>query len=174
MIGDRAGGNPFFTEEMAYALREGEYLIIDKGQCQLAPGVDIEAISMPNTVEGVVSERIDRLHPAQQLSLKIASVLGRTFLELLLCSIHPVETDVSTVAEHLAAFQLAYLALLETHLPERVYVFKHLITQQVAYNLMLFSQRRELHRAVAAWHEAEYAANSSALLSDAGAPLLQG
>ena len=159
MIGDRAGGNPFFTEEMAYALREEGYLIIDKGQCQLAPGVDMEAISMPNTVEGVIAERIDRLHPDQQLSLKIASVLGRTFLERLLCSIHPVETDVATVVEHLAAFQTAYLALLETHLPERVYVFKHLITQQVAYNLMLFSQRRDLHRAVAVWHEAEYAAN---------------
>ncbi|MGH7088772.1 MAG: ATP-binding protein, partial [Stellaceae bacterium] len=159
LIRDRAGGNPFFTEELAYALREGGFLTIEKGECRLAPGVDIDRIALPNTVEGVVSERIDRLAPDQQLSLKVASVLGRSFPERLLCSIHPVETEAAKVVEHLNAFQAAYLALLETHLPERVYIFKHLITQQVAYNLMLFSQRRDLHRAVARWHEAEHAAN---------------
>src|SRR6185369_6580725 len=36
------------------------------------------------------------------------------------------------------------------------YVFKDAITQEVAYNLMLFSQRRELHRAVAEWYEQTY------------------
>ena len=37
--------------------------------------------------------------------------------------------------------------------PDLSYTFKHIITREVAYNLMLFSQRRALHDAVAAWYE---------------------
>jgi len=159
MISDKAGGNPFFTEEMAFALRDAGHIIVERGQCRLAPGTDVQSISMPDTVEGVVSERIDRLTPEQQLSLKAASVVGRTFLERLLLSIHPVEADREEILDHLSVLKIVDLAMVESQLPERLYIFKHIITQQVAYNLMLFAQRRELHRAIAVWHEREYAAD---------------
>ena len=159
MIGEKAGGNPFFTEEMAYALRDAGHIIVDKGQCRLAPGVDVQALSMPDTVEGVVSERIDRLTPEQQLSLKVASVVGRTFLERTLLSVHPVEAERPNIAEHLDILKIVDLAQVETIAPERLYIFKHIITQQVSYNLLLFAQRRELHRTIAAWYENENAAD---------------
>jgi tetratricopeptide (TPR) repeat protein len=46
---------------------------------------------------------------------------------------------------------------LETLEPELSYLFKHIITQQVAYDTLLFSQRRDLHRTVANWYERVYA-----------------
>jgi class 3 adenylate cyclase/tetratricopeptide (TPR) repeat protein len=159
MIGEKAGGNPFFTEEMAYALRDAGHIIVDRGQCRLAPGVDVQALSMPDTVEGVVSERIDRLTPEQQLSLKVASVVGRTFLERTLLSVHPVEAERANIADHLDILKIVDLAQVETVAPERLYIFKHIITQQVSYNLLLFAQRRELHRTIAAWYENENAAD---------------
>jgi class 3 adenylate cyclase/tetratricopeptide (TPR) repeat protein len=163
MIGEKAGGNPFFTEELAFALRDAGHILIERGQCRLAEGVDVRSIAMPDTVEGVVSERIDRLTPDQQLSLKVASVVGRTFLERLLHNIHPLEAERPKIVEHLSALRVVDLATVESHQPEPMYIFKHIITQQVAYNLMLFAQRRELHRAIAVWHEREHAADLAPL-----------
>jgi tetratricopeptide (TPR) repeat protein len=161
LISDRAGGNPFFTEELTYALRDAGHIIVDDGACALAPGVDVQAIALPDTVEGVVSERIDRLTSDQQISLKVASVVGRVFPERILHDIHPVDAARDQIAEHLRVLRTLDLTPLEARDPERLYVFKHIITQQVAYNLMLFSQRRELHRRIAEWHEQEYAADLS-------------
>src|SRR6185503_10704815 len=54
------------------------------------------------------------------------------------------------------------LTALETLEPEITYAFKHFITQEVSYSLMLFSQRRELHRAIAEWYEKYQADDLSA------------
>ena len=54
-----------------------------------------------------------------------------------------------------------YLIHLETPEPEPIYTFSHTITREVAYNLMLFSQRQKLHRAVAEWHETAHSADLS-------------
>ena len=45
------------------------------------------------------------------------------------------------------------LTLVESEAPDLAYIFKHAVTQEVAYNLMLYSQRRQLHQAVAEWIE---------------------
>jgi tetratricopeptide (TPR) repeat protein len=48
------------------------------------------------------------------------------------------------------------LTLIESETPDLAYLFKHAVTQEVAYNLMLYSQRRQLHQAVAEWIETSY------------------
>src|SRR6185436_7707035 len=126
LIRERAGGNPFFTEELAYALRDAGHIVIDEGECSLAPGVDVKKLSMPDTVEGVVTERIDRLTPDQQLSLKVASVVGRVFMERTLRSVHPVENP--RIDEHLNALRVVDLMSVESDAAERSYIFKHIIT----------------------------------------------
>jgi tetratricopeptide (TPR) repeat protein len=54
------------------------------------------------------------------------------------------------------------LTLVESEAPDLAYIFKHAVTQEVAYNLMLFSQRRQLHQAVAEWIEQTYEKNIEA------------
>ena len=44
----------------------------------------------------------------------------------------------------------------ETPEPDLTYIFKHIITQEVTYNLMAFAQRRKLHQTVAQWYEKTY------------------
>ncbi len=164
LILEKAEGHPFFSEELAYALRDAGLILIEDGECRTAPDAgDLRALNLPNTVQGVITGRIDRLTPAQQLTLKVASVIGRVFAFKILRSIHPIESDRPKLPDYLDALQRLDITPLESPEPELSYIFKHIITREVAYNLMLFSQRRQLHRAVAEWYERAQASELTSL-----------
>ncbi len=157
LIAQKAQGNPFFSEEIAYALRDAGLLLIQDGKCRLAPGVsDLENLNLPDTVQGVITSRIDRLSPSMQLTLKVASVIGRAFAFQLLQEVHPIDADKEQLTDYLKKLAIFDLTPLMTPEPELAYVFKHIITQEVSYNLMLFAQRRQLHQRVAQWYELHY------------------
>ena len=157
VILQKAEGNPFFSEELAFALRDSGLITIAGGECRIAPDVDFKAITFPDTVQGVITSRIDRLSPPQQMTLKAASVVGRVFAYRILRDIHPIASDRTQLKLYLDTLQHLDLTVLETPEPELAYLFKHALTQEAAYNLMLFAQRRELHRAVAEWYEHTFA-----------------
>ncbi len=163
LIRERAEGNPFFSEELAYALRDAGLIEVADGECRIAPHTgDLSALQFPDTVQGVITSRIDRLAPSQQMALKVASVIGRVFAFRTLMAVHPIEADKPQLAEHVSALERLDLTPLESPEPDLAYIFKHIITQEVAYNLMLFAQRRELHRAVAESYENAYAKDLTA------------
>src|SRR5581483_2620806 len=101
--------------------------------------------------------RIDRLSPSEQLSLKVASVIGRAFTLHTLQDVHPIASEVERLTEHLTTMERLDLVLPDRHDTLQTYLFKHAITQEVAYNLMLFAQRRQIHRRVADYYERVYA-----------------
>jgi class 3 adenylate cyclase/tetratricopeptide (TPR) repeat protein len=158
LIGEHAGGNPFFSEELAYSLRDTGIITVTNGSCRIAPGADLQALSLPDTVQGVVLTRIDRLAPPQQLTLKVASVIGRSFAHRLLHDIHPITADRPSLPGQLDSLQRRSLVLLEAPDPQLAWMFKHMITRDVAYDLMVRAQRRTLHRAVAEWYERHHQA----------------
>lgn len=162
LIRERAGGHPFFSEELAFALRDAGQIQISGGECRLAPGAALEALDLPGTVQGAITSRVDRLPQSLQLTLKVASVIGRVFSLGTLRDVHPIDADRSALHDHLAMLHRMDLTPLETPEPEPTYIFKHVITQQVVYDLMLFSQRQAMHRAVAEWYEREHLADLSA------------
>ncbi len=155
LIRSRAQGNPFFSEELAFALRESGMLQIEQRTCRLAEGSDLSALSFPETVQGVVTSRIDRLKPAAQLTLKVASVIGRTFSCRLLKEVFPVDGGALNSGVQLEELLRHHLTLLDSPPPDHAHSFRHVITQEVAYNLIPPTQRSQLHRAVAVWHEAQ-------------------
>src|SRR5262249_38275859 len=118
---------------------------------------DLREVALPDTVQGVVTSRIDRLRPAAQLTLKVASVIGRVFPLRILRDLYPIEDDREALPEHLRALRRLDLTRLEAPEPALAYSFKHAITREVAYNLMLVAQRRDLHRAAAQWYECHHA-----------------
>ncbi len=156
LILTKGEGNPFFSEELAYALRDSGIISVVNGACVMAENISLKELSIPDTVEGVVTSRIDRLEPAQQMILKIASVIGKMFNRKILQDVYPIEGDKPHLQEHLNSLKKLDLANREDLETESIYSFKHTITQEVAYNLMAFGQRRELHRSVAAWYEKTY------------------
>ncbi|MGH9942186.1 MAG: AAA family ATPase, partial [Pyrinomonadaceae bacterium] len=162
LVRDRAEGNPFFCEEMVLAMRDSGLLSIAGGQCRLKTDVtDTLTWNFPDTIQGVITNRIDRLTPEQQLTMKVASVIGRVFAYPTLHDVHPIDADRRRLPEHFDVLQRLDLTPLEQPMPHLTYIFKHAITHEVAYNLMLFSQRRQLHRAVAEWYEQTHAEDLS-------------
>jgi class 3 adenylate cyclase len=161
LIMQKAEGHPFFSEELAYALRDANLVRIKDGNCELIASSEEMHSFIPNTIEGVITSRIDRLTPQEQLTLKVASVIGRAFAMRTLHDIHPIDADRPLLEGHLSRLEQLDLTPLDTPSPDLTYIFKHIITQEVAYNLMLFTQRKQLHRMVAGWYERTYAEDLS-------------
>jgi class 3 adenylate cyclase len=157
----KAEGHPFFTEELAYALRDAELIqVTPQGDCRLAPGVEsLDRFDFPDNIQGVITSRVDRLSPQLQLALKVASVIGRAFAYRVLQDVYPVTPDKPRLIDYLGTLERLDITPLESPEPELTYIFKHAITQEVTYNLMLFAQRQELHRAVAEWYEQQAGAD---------------
>ena len=157
LIRAKAEGNPFFSEELAYSLRDSGLIEITDTTCRIFKGVDLKSVSFPDTVQGIVTSRIDRLKPQEQLCIKVASVIGRIFTYQVLNEIHPIQNDRQYLKLYLEKLEKLDLVPLESVSPELTYIFKHAITQDVAYNLMLFGQRQELHKTIASWYEKNFA-----------------
>jgi predicted ATPase/class 3 adenylate cyclase len=167
-------GNPFFVEELLDALREsariepGEdgrwtlagpmlealrhanSLVRQEGEWVLAPTGPLPALhlGLPDSIQGAVLSRLDRLPEAAKLTLRVASVIGRIFGLALLARSHPLHPAPAALAEEIAIIEQRDFARLEVPPPDTAYVFKHNITRDVAYETLLFDQRRQLHQAI--------------------------
>lgn len=144
LVQRKAEGNPFFVEEMIKSLREtgvirqeGESWVLDH---------PIDEISVPDTIQGVLMSRIDHLAEEPRRTLQLASVIGREFTQRLLDRIVDIRESTSAALRDLQAIELIYEKALY---PELAFMFKHALTQDVAYGSLLAQRRRELHRAVA-------------------------
>ena len=156
LIQEKAEGHPFYSQELAYALRDGQFLRFENGECFIAPNVNLEAIPFPNTVQGVITSRIDSLPPAQQLLIKVASVIGRSFNFDPLHDLYPVTNDRPRLKKHLKTLEELDITGLESQEPNLAYMFKHSITQEVSYSLLPFAMRQQFHQQVAEWYQAQF------------------
>ena len=140
-----AEGHPLFTAALASSLRDQGLLVLDGGYAHLRLGEKgMAQIAFPDGVEGVVAERIASLAPAEQLTLKVAAVLGRTFDLDLLSRLHPAGTARDALAVEIAAAQNA--GLIDTlDGGEGRHRFHHAIIGDTAYKLLVSDQRRKLH-----------------------------
>lgn len=156
-IKDKAEGNPFFIEQLAYDLLDSGYLQTVDGECKIAPGMgDLREINLPDTIQGVITSRLDRLSAQELLTLKVASVFGPVIPFRALQDVYPLPTEKKQLQESLELLQKRELLQIEMPEPDLAYQFSHIITQDVAYNLMLSSQRRDLHEAIARWYERNF------------------
>ncbi|MGZ9235192.1 MAG: tetratricopeptide repeat protein, partial [Anaerolineales bacterium] len=163
LIREKSEGHPFFAEELAYALRDSGILVIENQECKVYPRfMNFEDLMLPDTLQAAITNRIDSLGPSQQLTLKVASVIGRIFAFRALQAVHPIEADKPALPDYMETLTRLSLTLIESEAPDLAYIFKHAMTREVAYNLMLFSQRRQLHQAVAEWIEKNYERNLEA------------
>jgi len=153
LILGRAQGSPLYCEELSYALRDAGLLQFEAGECRVVPGVDLASLGIPDSVEGIINDRIDRLPPSEQMALKVASVIGRLFSLRLLRDVHPIEPDRPDVPRYLDSLSRLELILRAKPEPDLSFIFRHVITRDVVYNLLPFAQRMKLHHEVALWYE---------------------
>lgn len=144
VILEKAEGNPFFLEEVIRALIEEGVLVQQDGRWRAtARALSVE---IPDTVQGVIRARIDRLPEEPKQVLQVASVIGKTFLYSLLERVSQMD---GMLGEHLATLQRLELIVEKARRPELEYIFKHVLTREVAYQGLLLERRREFHRRVA-------------------------
>lgn len=152
----KSQGNPLFAEALALALRDYGLLLIEEGSARVAPGRSLSELSIPDTVHGVITSRLDRLPPSLQLSLKIGSAIGRSFPLSILEAVFPIREEVPHLPGHLDALCTRDLLRPEPLQDQEIigsYVYTHALVQDAAYQLMLAEQRWQVHRSIAAWYE---------------------
>lgn len=154
LLKNKAQGHPFFIEEIVRALQDDG--IIGRQDGHLVVRGDLRGLNLPDTVQGIIQARIDRLDEQTRLTLKVASVIGRTFDYQTLHDVHPLGLPDPVLRAHLDTLEQMDITPLEHRDPELTYGFKHAITQEVTYQTLLFAQRRRLHEAVAGWYERTY------------------
>lgn len=142
-VQERTGGNPFFLEQIAHTLHEEGVLVTSRGETVLAR--DVEGLRLPATVQAVIRARLDRLDGDAREVLRVASVIGREFGRGLLIAAVPPHIDTPQSLERLRA---AVLIQQVRVVPEPVYRFKHVLTQEVAYDSFLEHQRKAAHGAI--------------------------
>jgi ABC-type oligopeptide transport system substrate-binding subunit/class 3 adenylate cyclase len=143
LILERAEGNPFYLEEIIRNLIEQGALVHEGDHWRTA--TEIVSVEIPDTVQGVLLARIDRLDADLRRTLQLASVIGKTFLYRILQAIAAAEQELDT---HLAQLQRADLVREKARRPELEYMFKHSLTQEAAYDSLVVERRREFHRKV--------------------------
>lgn len=153
LLQHRAEGHPLFTQELALAMVDAGHLVVRDGACAIADAAERPAFEYPHTVEGVVASRVDRLSPEEQLTAKVASVIGRSFAIRALLDVHPSRPDEAALRGWLEVLTRRGIALPESPGSDASFAFNHAITHQVIYDRLLFAQRQQLHRSVAHWYE---------------------
>ena len=137
-------GNPFFVEEVISTLIETTTLVQHDDGWELT--ASLGEAGVPATVRGVIGARIDHLEEASRMVLREASVIGRHFLQRI---IELVSASAGPVAPSLAMLQSTDLIREMSVQPEVEYLFKHALTQEVAYDGLSKAHRQRLHFRVA-------------------------
>jgi predicted ATPase len=160
-----ADGNPFYLEEILRSLVESGAIVCDEATCRWQAAYDAQAIVIPETLQGVLTARIDRLPEETKRILQLASVIGRVFSYRVLAAI--VDSPSLSLERpgarsevldgHLVVLQREQMIRERARVPEREFIFKHVLTQEAAYSSLLARDRRTIHQRVASVLEQLYA-----------------
>ncbi len=165
---ERSQGNPFFVEELVRALLDSQVLSRDAdGNWHLAGPLD--QVTVPNSIEGLLLARLDRLEEQQYELVQVASVVGRRFEQPVVAQVYsqPALLDIQLtqlVHEEIINAERGEQSPLPVDTLARrlessgtTYLFRHALLRDVAYEGILYARRRELHRHVAQCIEHLYA-----------------
>jgi class 3 adenylate cyclase/tetratricopeptide (TPR) repeat protein len=143
LILHRSGGNPLFMEEFTRSLIEND--TIQRKDHQYVLSQKPADIQVPDTIQGIIAARIDRLEDNLKRTMQVASVIGRDFAFRILQTITGMKQELKSHLINLQGLEFIYEKQL---FPELEYIFKHILTQEVAYNSLLLKRRKELHEKI--------------------------
>ncbi|HEX5013227.1 MAG TPA: AAA family ATPase [Candidatus Limnocylindrales bacterium] len=141
---ERSGGNPFYVEELISWITARGVNPADAGA--------LRNLELPDSLHSLVLSRIDSMNDAPRRTLKVASVVGRVFEAPVLPGAYPELGTLDEVLQHLDELRTVDLISLDRDL-EHAYLFKHVATQEVAYESLPFGLRARLHGLIGGWIE---------------------
>jgi adenylate cyclase len=145
----RAQGNPFYLEELLNYLK-------DRGIDPQDPDALLR-LDLPTSLYSLILGRIDQLTEDQRTVLKVASVIGRLFQVAMLWGVYQPFAEQELLLRDLITLADVELTALDTPEPELAYLFKHVLTQEVAYETLPFATRALLHDQIGQFIERQYA-----------------
>ncbi len=143
LILSKTGGNPLFIEEFTYALLENGSIIQRSGKYELDRKKSL--LNIPDTIQGIIASRIDRLEDNLKRTIQMASVIGRDFVFRVLERITGMRDELKSYLLYLQKSEFIYEKRL---FPELEYIFKHALIQEVAYESLLVKKRKEIHEKI--------------------------
>jgi class 3 adenylate cyclase len=158
---DRAEGNPFFVEQLVAGLIDDGVLVRSDGAWRMTapePGARI-----PDTIQGVLAARIDRLPGSQKKALQEAAVVGRAFWPPVL-AVSMDEAAVGAALDALEAKSLIVARERSSIAGETEFAFKHALVRDVAYAGIPLARRARSHARAAEWMEGLRSEGDDALL----------
>jgi adenylate cyclase len=149
LLTDSSGGNPLFMEEVLRSLEA-------QGVVQPSRGGWVRTekagtVVVPDSLKGLLLDRIDRLPESSKRLVQIAAVIGRAFPSPLLREI--VLGAGSDIASLLTTLEQASIVEKATGPATADYRFTHALMQEAAYASLLHKHRAAYHRRVAEWYE---------------------
>ncbi len=137
-IMERAQGNPFYIDEMINLIR-------DRGM-DPSDAEALQTLELPGSLHSLIISRLDQLTEVAKTTLKVASVIGRLFRAQWLWEVYPPLGSPERVKEQLALLNKLDITPVETPDSEELeYLFKHILTREVAYESLAVATRRMLH-----------------------------
>ena len=143
---EKSEGNPYFIEELVRMLINEGMLKKNGDAVQVTPIVDSEKI--PDSLQGLITARIDRLPEDARLTLRIASIIGRSFPEEVIETVmneHAPDVELFTQLNTLEAIRMIKVAEVK---PTLIYKFNHILLHDAAYHSIIQADRVALHRSV--------------------------
>ena len=149
---EKTEGVPFFIEELIKSLKDLK--IIEREDNRYRITKDIEEVTIPATIQDVIMARVDSLSEGTKSLLQTASVVGRESSYDLIKRL--TELTEQELLSHLSVLKDSELLYERGIYPQSTYLFKHALTQEVAYNSLLLKKRKEIHEEIGRAIEALY------------------
>jgi predicted ATPase/class 3 adenylate cyclase len=160
LLHERCAGNPFFVVEVVTSLQRSGVLTSRAGAVTL---VERKEVPVPPTVHVAITSRVDQLGAEEQLTLKVASVVGDPFGVSTIAAIHPTRRGEDALVRDLEVLVATEFAVPG---PESdAYALRHALIRDSAYQLMLANQRQALHRQLAEHYETSGSRAPAAVLA---------
>lgn len=148
----KTDGVPLYLEELTKSLLESGLLAEAKDSFSLKG--PIKELSIPDSLQALLMERIDRLGSAKEI-VQTGATIGREFgYELLRQTVDVTEGELNHALHLLSASGLIFQ---EGEIPAAKYLFKHALIQDAAYSTLSKKSRRVLHARIAKTLEARFA-----------------
>ena len=151
---EKTEGVPFFIEELIKSLKDLK--IIEREDNRYRITKDIKEVTIPATVQDVIMARVDSLPEGTKSLLQTMSAVGREFNYDLIKRVTGLTKQEQELLSQLSVLKDSELLYERGIYPQSTYIFKHALTQEVAYNSLLLKRRKKIHEEIGKSIEALY------------------
>jgi class 3 adenylate cyclase/tetratricopeptide (TPR) repeat protein/ribosomal protein L40E len=141
---EKTEGVPFFIEEFIKSLKELK--IIEKKDNKYYLAKDIQAVTIPSTIQDVIMARVDSLPEGAKKVLQIGSVIEREFGHNLIKLVTGLPEK--ELLSHLSILKDSEFVYERGVYPQSTYIFKHALTREVVYDSILTKRKKKLHKEI--------------------------